>query len=227
MATATHKHFSANTKGRDFVVGDIHGELEMLKSELVKVGFDHSKDRLFSVGDMVDRGHNSLGVLQFFYDHHDSCFAVRGNHEQMLLDAVNQGTDHVIGHHIMNGGDWFYALNSFEQGFSIGFASTLPYAISVDTSYGTVGIIHAQPYGTSWRQMLLDLPENQHVRDMVLWSREIVRSKGDPEQFRVQDITRVYCGHTILHEPTDVANISFIDTGAVFGRKLTLLQISP
>ena len=54
---ATHRHFSTNTKGRDFVVGDIHGELEMLKSELVKVGFDHSKDRLFSVGDMVDRGH--------------------------------------------------------------------------------------------------------------------------------------------------------------------------
>ncbi len=62
---------------------------------------------------------------------------------------------------------------------------------------------------------------------MVLWSREIIRSKEDPEQFRVKDITRVYCGHTILHEPTDVANISFIDTGAVFGRKLTLVQINP
>lgn len=224
---ATHKHFSANTKGRDFVVGDIHGELEMLRSEMAKVNFDYYKDRLFSVGDLVDRGPNSLGVLVLFHDHSDNLHAVRGNHEQMMIDAMRLGTEDAIKHHKANGGDWFWAAGDFDQGFATGFAMTLPYAISVDTSYGTVGIVHAQPYDTSWKGMLQQLENDLHTRDMVLWSRATISSKEDPEQFRVHDITRVYCGHTILHEPTDVANISFIDTGAVFGRKLTLLQISP
>lgn len=140
---ATHRHFSTNTKGRDFVVGDIHGELEMLKYELVKVGFDHSKDRLFSVGDMVDRGPASLEVLKFFFNNPNSCFSVRGNHEQMMIDAMRVGTGQAAIHHMANGGEWFWNLDDFDQGFATGFASTLPYAISVDTSYGTVGIVHA------------------------------------------------------------------------------------
>ena len=44
------KHFGPNLSGRDFVCGDIHGCFDLVESFLNKIGFDKTKDRLFSVG---------------------------------------------------------------------------------------------------------------------------------------------------------------------------------
>jgi hypothetical protein len=46
---------AANGRGRDFIVGDLHGCRAMLDALLVHVGFDPDRDRLFSVGDLMDR----------------------------------------------------------------------------------------------------------------------------------------------------------------------------
>lgn len=54
--------YRANILGRDFVVGDIHGEFSKLSKLLSLVGFDEHSDRLFSVGDLVDRGPESRQV---------------------------------------------------------------------------------------------------------------------------------------------------------------------
>ena len=51
--------FAQNTVGRDFAVGDIHGCFTELQRGLEAIGFDPSTDRLFSVGDLVDRGPES------------------------------------------------------------------------------------------------------------------------------------------------------------------------
>lgn len=48
-----------NTRGRDFVVGDIHGAFDKVEAAMAKVGFDVERDRLLSVGDLVDRGAES------------------------------------------------------------------------------------------------------------------------------------------------------------------------
>ena len=50
------KRFSKNLVGRDFVVGDIHGAFTKLKQALEKIEFNTEVDRLFCVGDLVDRG---------------------------------------------------------------------------------------------------------------------------------------------------------------------------
>jgi len=47
--------FGENREGRDFVVGDIHGMFGHLRMLLKQVSFDAEVDRLFSVGDLVDR----------------------------------------------------------------------------------------------------------------------------------------------------------------------------
>lgn len=56
-----NKIFEINEVGKDFIVGDIHGCLDQLKFQLSVTGFDKSKDRLFSVGDLIDRGPDSAG----------------------------------------------------------------------------------------------------------------------------------------------------------------------
>ena len=79
----------ANLQGRDFIVGDLHGHPDVLRRLMDHVGFDYDTDRLFSVGDLVDRGPNSAGALDlldapWFYP-------VLGNHDAMLLATLNLG----------------------------------------------------------------------------------------------------------------------------------------
>jgi serine/threonine protein phosphatase 1 len=76
----------ANPRGRDFVVGDLHGHRALLERELARRGFDAATDRVFSVGDLIDRGPESLATLELLaapWFH-----AVLGNHELMLLNFL-------------------------------------------------------------------------------------------------------------------------------------------
>src|SRR3546814_10866998 len=84
-----HRHLAANKVGSDFIVGDLHGCLDLLQVELDRVGFDRAKDRLFSVGDLIDRGPDSMGCLRLLRE--PWFFAARGNHEDMLLDYAYEG----------------------------------------------------------------------------------------------------------------------------------------
>lgn len=80
------KTVSANIDGRDFVVGDLHGCFDELAKLLVHVKFDPSKDRLFSTGDLIDRGPRStdcISLLTKKWFH-----AVLGNHEDLMLNKL-------------------------------------------------------------------------------------------------------------------------------------------
>lgn len=75
------RRFDLNTKGRDFAVGDIHGCFSKLDAALRKVRFSPAHDRLFAVGDLVDRGPESALVLEWLVQpwFHSVC----GNHDLM------------------------------------------------------------------------------------------------------------------------------------------------
>ena len=83
-------HFEENRRGRDFVVGDLHGCLDQFRKLLQHVAFDPERDRVFSVGDLVDRGPYSFATLQLLEQ--PWFYAVLGNHDAMFLAyAVQQG----------------------------------------------------------------------------------------------------------------------------------------
>ena len=73
-----------------YVVGDIQGCFEPFKALLDKVGFSPDRDRLWSVGDLVNRGPGNLETLRWFYAHRDNVTMVLGNHDLHLL-AVSCG----------------------------------------------------------------------------------------------------------------------------------------
>ena len=74
-----------NTTGHDYIIGDIHGCSELLSQALNLLG---PNDRLFIVGDLIDRGPDSLGVLRIVQND-PRVHVVRGNHEDVFLNAMS------------------------------------------------------------------------------------------------------------------------------------------
>lgn len=75
---------------RLIAIGDIHGQYEMLLELIAKIA-PQSDDQLVFLGDYIDRGPNSPAVLDWlisFKQQWPQTIVLRGNHEQMLLDAV-------------------------------------------------------------------------------------------------------------------------------------------
>ncbi|MDO9322312.1 MAG: symmetrical bis(5'-nucleosyl)-tetraphosphatase [Pseudomonas sp.] len=75
-----------------YAVGDLQGCLQPLQCLLQEVAFEPSKDRLWLVGDLVNRGPQSLETLRFLYAMRDSLICVLGNHDLHLL-AVAQNIE--------------------------------------------------------------------------------------------------------------------------------------
>jgi bis(5'-nucleosyl)-tetraphosphatase (symmetrical) len=74
----------------DYAVGDIQGCFDTFLALLKKIQFDKRHDRLWFVGDLVNRGPRSLDMLRWVVEHHDCSTTVLGNHDLNLL-AVAQG----------------------------------------------------------------------------------------------------------------------------------------
>ncbi len=72
-----------------YAVGDVQGCLEPLKCLLDRVKFDPSQDTLWLVGDLVNRGPQSLETLRFLYSMRHSVVSVLGNHDLHLLAIAN------------------------------------------------------------------------------------------------------------------------------------------
>lgn len=68
-----------------YAMGDLHGCYREFKKLLEKIKFDHAHDRLYLVGDMINRGPKSTKVLKYLLKHQDSIFPVLGNHDLAFL----------------------------------------------------------------------------------------------------------------------------------------------
>jgi len=74
----------------DYLVGDLQGCADALDRLLAEIGFSGSRDRIYVLGDLVNRGQDSLGVLRRLRDLGDAAHCVLGNHDWHLL-AVAAG----------------------------------------------------------------------------------------------------------------------------------------
>jgi serine/threonine protein phosphatase 1 len=217
--------FHNTHSGRLFVVGDIHGcikELDTLVNYLKKEQGITSADTIIFIGDYIDRGPYSNLVIQFLIDfqkEHVNTFFLKGNHEDILLDYLGlKGS--LGGSYLLNGGE--QCLMSY------GFTRATPAA----------EIIESLPHGHL--AFLIDLLDGVLIGDYIFVHAGLnpsltldVQVTDDIFWIRNEFILRnhqfgktVVFGHTPHREVVvDLPYKLGVDTGLVFGNKLTCLEL--
>jgi serine/threonine protein phosphatase 1 len=213
------RYFPRNTAGRDFIVGDIHGAFDLVWAGMQRVQFDPSKDRLFCVGDLVDRGPQSARAWRFLqlpYVH-----AVRGNHEQNLLDLCAEGEldEDTLGLVLRRyGAQWWLDVASADRKALLAAFSALPIVMEIETSRGTVGVVHGDvPADMDWGAFKAEIQAgNEDVVRVALQGRDRINRASESG---VRGVGRVYVGHTPQWQGARrFGNVYAIDTGAIFGQ---------
>lgn len=203
-----------------WVVGDLHGCYTNLMGRLDELKFDPAQDLLISVGDLVDRGSENVECLELITM--PWFRAVRGNHEKMMIDAIEAGYGSKEAHWRQNGGGWFFYLDYDQEVLAkslVRKVAELPLIIELVTGDRKVVICHA------------DYPHNEYAFDkpvpeeMVIWNRDRIGDAWDGKTSEITGADLFIFGHTPAREPLKYANQMYIDTGAVFCGNLTLVQL--
>lgn len=100
MQKELYRYVSKPQKGRRWVVGDVHGCAQTLRNLLFEKIRLSPEDQLFFVGDYINRGPDSLGVIDLILDlkaQNYQIFTLKGNHEQMFLDSLQRDPSAFVG----------------------------------------------------------------------------------------------------------------------------------
>lgn len=201
-----------NPSGRLLAVGDIHGCLEALKTLLERVA-PQDEDQVVFLGDYIDRGPDSYGVVEYLIDfsrQFPHTVFLKGNHEAMLLDFIS-GRDHLA--FLANGG------RSTLDSYALHSGDTLPeqhleFFHKLRLYYETPEFIFVHA------GLRPGVAPSQQKEEDLLWIREAFL-EDDYDWGKT-----VVFGHTPqLQGPLKKPGRLGLDTGAVYGRALTCCEV--
>ena len=205
--------------GDMYVIGDIHGCLAPLKRLLENLEPDLHQDRLLFVGDYIDRGPDSQGVVDYILGLKarypaENIICLKGNHEVMFLDFL-AGKDRQL--FMLNGG-----LSTLKNYWGEDWNKQPELVLPLDharfyeelrSSYETEDYIFVHG------GLRPGVPWEDQVDEDLYWMRgEFIASTEDFGR-------RVIFGHTPFKQPLILPNKIGIDTGLVYGNFLTCLKL--
>lgn len=211
---------------RVIVVADIHGNDTKFRRALKSVSLKKT-DILVLIGDLIDRGTESKQVLDTIFLLEEKGFSniiyIRGNHEQMLLDSIEDENKEYIW--LKNGGD------KTLQSFKVKFAFQIPkkYIEFINSSlmyyeYENFIFVHAG--------LNLNIENPFEDTKSLLWSREFDESKLINSSLSNKIVIH---GHTPIHKNKILENfkrfkVINIDNGVYFNEdefgSLTIIDIT-
>ena len=214
--------------GRLLVVGDIHGQLDMLDRVLARIGFDGNRDVLLCLGDMIDRGPDSYATLLAFVgpNRRPGFYSLLGNHEAMLVNRLLAVHPAAVQQHQRNGGEWADALLG-DLAPLIMELKTLPLCATCVAENGRrIGAVHAElAPDRAWSELEAARADGranlnfwgEAVPASALWGRrrikllsrldeakrgvtvsDAVLCEAVADNFRVPGLDLLIAGHTIL-----------------------------
>ena len=206
-----------------YVVGDIHGCLKELACLLETIPLEAS-DRLIFLGDYIDRGPDSKGVISFLIERQrtgeQELIFLKGNHEDMFFSYL--GLPGRYGEmFLFNGG-----------GATLASYGVSPAKASPDNILSVIPREHMQfllglktfyllePYLCVHAGIRPSVPLNQQLEEDLLWIRDEFILNPHPLPYTV------LFGHTpqrevFFHLPYKVG----LDTGLVYGNQLSCLEV--
>ncbi|MFH0733215.1 MAG: metallophosphoesterase [bacterium] len=207
------------------VIGDIHGCYYTLVELYKNIKKKYKNIKVFTVGDLVDRGKYSCEVVNFVHNEH--ILFTPGNHDYMFVSYFKEPGSTFARSWIFNGNE--ATLESYEQhpehlNAHLKFLRSAPLFFNLPDCF----ICHAGIAKYYEKFLPLNFKENidilepliyeDYITDQgVLWTREPLLNIG-----KLQIV-----GHTKYHEITldESANVLYIDTGACMGYRLSAVII--
>jgi diadenosine tetraphosphatase ApaH/serine/threonine PP2A family protein phosphatase len=218
-----------------YAIGDIHGRLDLLGLLLASIEADAAQSQstrktLIFLGDYVDRGPDSRGVIEALLNDLPQDFDahfLKGNHEALLLKFLEDAS--CLRHWLVNDAkstmrSYGMDVNALEsenapaEAWRGAFAAALSEShrhffqtLALMTTFGDYLFVHAG--------LRPGIPiEAQDERDLIWIRHEFLDSEDDFGKFVVH-------GHTPVSLPEVRSNRIDIDTGAVFSGRLTALRL--
>jgi serine/threonine protein phosphatase 1 len=202
-----------------YAIGDVHGHLDTLKRLLDRLRPDLKRDRLIFMGDYIDRGPKSRGVVDYVLrlrnqapPEHVIC--LKGNHEAMFLDFL-QGRESDL--FLLNGG-----LATVRDYWGDGWENLEELVLPPDHQrfFQELLLYYETPdYIFVHGGLKPGVPLEEQVEEDLLWVRgEFITSMEDFGK-------KVIFGHTPFRQPLLMPNKIGIDTGAAYGNFLTCLKL--
>ena len=203
------------------VIGDIHGCLSTLQALIAKAG---PVEQIISVGDLIDRGPDSLGVVKYCID--NNIQVCLGNHEFMALEAISKylGPDYPYKRMDLLDSDWFAnggsgvfdSCSKEDLQFMLDYFKSLPIYIKTDYTHNELPVVVSHTCLNNYAYDLLNATQDDlraHAESFV-WSRT--------QAVNIAKFFNIY-GHT----PTDYLDIKGavprisptginLDTGCVY-----------
>ncbi|PKN08639.1 MAG: serine/threonine protein phosphatase [Deltaproteobacteria bacterium HGW-Deltaproteobacteria-7] len=202
-----------------FAIGDIHGCLDKLQRLIQDIAADPANDTLVFIGDYIDRADGGRDVVDYVLELekvYQKVICLCGNHESMLMRYL-EGVDEEM--YLVNGGlltleaygisrtdTLFQRKAKIPSAHLRFFESLLPYYETDQFIFVHAGLLPGMPLA------------GQAIHDLLWIRRSFIDSDYDFGK-------RVIFGHTHFNAPLVAANKIGIDTGAVFGGKLTCVEL--
>ena len=202
-----------------YAIGDIHGHLDLLERLLEKLQPDLERDRLVFMGDYIDRGPRSKGVVDYVWRlQHlappEQVICLKGNHEAMFLNFL-QGRD--IELFLFNGG-----LATLRDYWGANWEELEELVLPLDHQkfFQELRLYYETPdYLFVHGGVRPGVPLAEQGEDDLLWIRgDFITSMEDFGK-------KVIFGHTPFRQPLLMPNKIGIDTGAAYGNRLTCLKL--
>lgn len=201
--------------GRTVVIGDIHGCLDALNT-IIEAVAPTATDTIVTVGDYVDRGPNSKGVIDRLLELRETCnlVALRGNHEDMMLEVLRGDSPpfHWLNHggvQTMDSYGFVGDLNCVPRAHRE-FLDSLPNYFENETHF----VVHAN-YDP-------DLPLDEQPDELLRWVKLTQEVPGPHMSGK-----RAVVGHTHDREGRifEVPHLVCIDTYCYGGKWLTAMEL--
>lgn len=219
-----------------YAIGDVHGELEKLDDLLRFIREDAARCvapyKVVFLGDMVDRGPNSHGVVAriMALTQSGEALALKGNHEELMLNAYHNRESVGIYWWAENGGDETITSYMLANGAADDFRDAID-AAHIAWMQALPTMIRDEARGLVFVHGGIDPKTFPLCSDEIrMWTRsqKFFDPGRWPERAELEGVLVVH-GHTPTHDfkPHNNPRRINVDTGACFGGPLTAAVLAP